>query len=73
MLPRLGLLLSTLLFLASCAMPPDYPHFQPSDNLPAYDQERFDHYVRDTRAWIAENRAFLSDDRRVHAKKRKSR
>ena len=65
MLPRLGLLLSTLLFLASCAMPPDYPHFQPSDNLPAYDQERFDHYVRDTRAWIAENRAFLSDDRNL--------
>ncbi|MGR4069786.1 lysophospholipase [Halomonas sp. LR3S48] len=62
MLPRLGLLLSTLVFLASCALPPDTPHFQPSDSLPPYDQDSFDQYVRDTRAWIAENRAFLSDD-----------
>ncbi|MFQ3786480.1 alpha/beta hydrolase [Halomonas sp. A29] len=62
MLSRLGLLLATLVFLTSCAMPPDSPHFQPSDSLPPYDQDSFDHYVRDTRAWIAENRVFLSDD-----------
>ncbi|MGY6564620.1 MAG: alpha/beta hydrolase [Halomonadaceae bacterium] len=62
MLPRFCFLLSTLVFLTSCAMPPDSPHFQPSDNLPPYDQDSFDRYVRDTRGWIADNRAFLSDD-----------
>ncbi|EHA15584.1 alpha/beta hydrolase [Halomonas sp. HAL1] len=44
-------------------MPPDSPGFQPSENLPRYDQESFDQYARETRAWIADNRAFISEGR----------
>ncbi|EPC03215.1 hypothetical protein L861_23180 [Litchfieldella anticariensis FP35 = DSM 16096] len=65
MLPRLGVLLSALVFLVSCTVPPDSPLFQSSDNLPPYNQDSFDQYVRDTRAWIADNRAFISDDRNL--------
>lgn len=63
MFRRLSVLLSALVFLASCAVPPDSPRFQPSGSLPRYDQTSFDEYVRDTRAWIADNRSFISDDR----------
>lgn len=44
-------------------MPPDSPSFQPSENLPRFDQESFDHYVSETRTWIADNRAFISENR----------
>jgi predicted esterase len=60
---RLSVLLSALVLLASCAVPPDSPRFQPSGSLPRHDQPSFDEYVRDTRAWIADNRAFIGDDR----------
>tara|TARA_R110002020_G_scaffold57646_7_gene158575 strand:+ start:1201 stop:2352 length:1152 start_codon:yes stop_codon:yes gene_type:complete len=63
MISRLSVLLFTLFLLTSCAVPPDSTGFQPSENLPRYDQESFDQYVRETRAWIADNRAFISDDR----------
>lgn len=63
MISRLSVLLFTLFLLTSCAVPPDFPGFQPSENLPRYDQESFDQYVHDTRAWIADNRAFISEDR----------
>ncbi|SDJ14970.1 alpha/beta hydrolase [Billgrantia gudaonensis] len=65
MLSRLCLLLVSLVGLVSCALPPDSPLFQPSDSLPAYDQDSFDQYVSANRAWIADNRVFLSDDRNV--------
>ncbi|MFN2410388.1 MAG: alpha/beta hydrolase, partial [Halomonas sp.] len=59
---RLSVLLFALVLLTSCALPPDSPRFQPSGNLPRHDQANFDQYVRDTRAWIADNRSFISDD-----------
>ena len=65
MLTRLCLLLFTLVVLASCALPPDSPLFQPSDSLPSYDQDSFEQYVSDTRAWIADNRVFLHEDRNL--------
>lgn len=63
MICRLSALLLTLCLLTSCAVPPDSPSFQPSENLPRYDQESFDHYVSETRTWIADNRAFISENR----------
>lgn len=60
---RLVVLLCALVLLSSCAVPPDSPRFQPSGNLPRHDQASFDQYVRDTRAWIADNRAFIGEDR----------
>lgn len=63
MFRRLSVLLATLVLLTSCAVPPDSPRFQPSGDLPRYDQPSFDQYVRDTRAWIADNRSFISNDR----------
>ncbi|WP_167408768.1 alpha/beta hydrolase [Vreelandella sulfidaeris] len=63
MICRLSALLFTLFLLTSCAVPPDSPSFQPSENLPRYDQESFDHYVHETRTWIADNRAFISENR----------
>lgn len=62
MFRRLNILLS-LLLLASCAVPPDSPRFQPSESLPPYEQESFEKYVRETRAWIADNRAFIGANR----------
>ena len=61
MFRRLNILLS-LLFLASCTVPPNSPRFQPSENLPPYEQESFDQYVRETRAWVADNRAFIGEN-----------
>ncbi|GEN29181.1 lipoprotein [Halovibrio variabilis] len=63
MFRRLSVLLAALVLLTSCAVPPDSPRFQPSGDLPRYDQPSFDEYIRDTRAWIADNRSFISDDR----------
>ena len=63
MICRLSALLLTLFLLTSCAVPPDSPSFQPSENLPRFDQESFDHYVSETRTWIADNRAFISENR----------
>lgn len=63
MIRRLSVLLFTLFLLTSCAVPPDSPRFQSSGSLPRYDQESFDQYMRETRAWIANNRAFISEDR----------
>lgn len=63
MFRRPSVVLAAFVLLASCAVPPDSPRFQPSGNLPRYDQPSFDEYVRDTRAWIADNRSFISDDR----------
>ncbi|MDR5876281.1 alpha/beta hydrolase [Vreelandella gomseomensis] len=60
---RISFLLVALVLLSSCAMPPDSPRFQPSGSLPRHDQPSFDEYVRDTHAWIADNRAFIGDDR----------
>ncbi|KFC51517.1 hypothetical protein DK37_13655 [Halomonas sp. SUBG004] len=63
MIRRLSVLFFTLFLLTSCAVPPDSPRFQSSGSLPPYDQESYDQYVRETRAWIANNRAFVSEDR----------
>ena len=62
MFRRLSVVLVALVLLSSCAIPPDSPRFQPSGNLPRYDQPSFNAYVRDTRAWLADNRRFISDD-----------
>ncbi|WP_199911664.1 hypothetical protein [Dongshaea marina] len=34
----------------------------PSHHLPDYDQPTFAQYVRETRAWLLNNRAFISQD-----------
>ncbi|MEA2118995.1 alpha/beta hydrolase [Halovibrio sp. HP20-50] len=68
MFRRLSVLLSTLVLLASCALPPDSPRFQPSGSLPRHDQPSFDQYMRETRAWIADNRAFISEGRNLEIK-----
>lgn len=62
MLPRLCLLVSCLVLIASCAVPPDSPRFEPSADLPPFDQDSFADYVRENRTWIAKHRAFISDD-----------
>ena len=62
MLPRLCLLVSSLLLIVSCAVPPDSPRFEPNAALPPFDQGSFSDYVRENRAWIAEHRAFISND-----------
>lgn len=62
MFRHLCILFSALTLLTSCAVPPASPRFQPSGNLPPYEQASFDHYVRETGAWIADNRAFISED-----------
>ncbi|TMU27102.1 alpha/beta fold hydrolase [Halomonas sp. ATBC28] len=64
MFRRLNILL-LLLLLNSCALPPDSPRFRPSESLPPYEQESFEQYVRETRAWIADNRAFIGEDREL--------
>ncbi|NOG32482.1 alpha/beta fold hydrolase [Halomonas sp. TBZ9] len=62
MFRRFSVVLAAVVLLPSCAIPPDSPRFQPSGSLPRYDQPGFDAYVRDTRAWLADNRRFISDD-----------
>ncbi len=58
-----GLLLVVLaLLLTGCVQPPDSPAFKPSGHTPGYTQESFDRYVDETKDWLKENRAFITDD-----------
>ena len=64
---RLSILLSTLVLLTSCAVPPNSPRFQPSSGLPRYDsgQVSIVTCVVVTRglAIAEQSAAFIGDDR----------
>lgn len=51
----------TLQFVSSYATKND-PLLTPSGSLPSYQQDRFADYVTETSNWLAENRAFVSDN-----------
>lgn len=57
-----GLLVSLIVTLAACSRAPDTPPFQSSGSLPAFDQNSFSDYVRENRAWLSQNRAFLTEN-----------
>lgn len=59
-----GILLSLFVLLISgCVQVPDSPAFKPSTKMPEYNQSSFEQYVRESRAWLAENRAFITEDK----------
>ena len=53
---------ASLLLLSGCAAPSG-PLYDSAPKLAPYAQASFQDYVRETRAWIAVNRHFLTDDR----------
>ncbi|MGR5489165.1 alpha/beta hydrolase, partial [Vibrio alfacsensis] len=45
-----------------CSAKNTNPEYQKAKALPAYQQASFEQYIQDTQRWLAENRAFKSDD-----------
>ncbi|MGX9520652.1 alpha/beta hydrolase [Vibrio mediterranei] len=45
-----------------CSAKNNDPAYQKAKALPAYQQASFERYIQDTQRWLAENRAFKSDD-----------
>lgn len=46
--------------LSGCSQAPDTPAFRVSDSQPVYTQNSFTEYVEETRAWLSQNRAFMT-------------
>lgn len=49
--------------LLGCSNEPVDPAFQASAQLPQYQQDSFEQYQKETRAWLAENRVFVTDNK----------
>lgn len=48
--------------MVGCSSQPTDPAFEKAESLPSYSQSSFSQYVSDTKAWLNENRHFVSSD-----------
>ena len=55
--------LGAILALWGCTNLPNSASFIPNQSLPEYTQDTYANYVSETRDWLSENRAFISNDR----------
>lgn len=51
------------IFILGCTKDPDNQALEPSDNTPIYTQGSFDTYVQETRQWLEDNRAFITENK----------
>ncbi|WP_330926849.1 alpha/beta hydrolase [Candidatus Sororendozoicomonas aggregata] len=56
-------MITTLLLLTACSNTDKNPFYQSSSQLPRFGQESFEHYLKDTRQWLYENRVFHTRDK----------
>ncbi|MGF1754457.1 alpha/beta fold hydrolase [Vibrio makurazakiensis] len=54
----------TIAVLLGCSAEVVEPAYEKSDQLPHYQQETFEQYATETRQWLAENRVFMTDNKR---------
>ena len=48
--------------LVGCSTPSKDPAYDKADTLPNYQQSSFESYLEETKAWLADNRLFMTDD-----------
>ena len=48
--------------LVGCSSPAKDPAYEKADTLPSYQQTSFESYVADTKAWLTDNRLFMTAD-----------
>ena len=64
-LPTVLMVVGVIFSITGCLQTPNHVMFQPSGELPEYQQDSFEEYAAVTKQWLGENRAFLTNDQQT--------